>query len=58
MFNDADLLGVPLRVVVSPRNLKQNVVEITARDKSFSKKVSVEEAMEAILRIRSEMLSK
>ena len=58
MFNDADLLGVPLRVVVSPRNLKQSVVEITARDKSFSERVPVEEAMEAILRIRSKMLSK
>ncbi|MBM3940573.1 MAG: proline--tRNA ligase [SAR202 cluster bacterium] len=30
-FNDADLLGLPVRVVVSPRNLKQNVVEIKRR---------------------------
>ena len=28
MFADADLLGVPVRVVVSPRNLAENVVEI------------------------------
>ena len=27
-FNDADLLGFPVRVVVSPRNLKSGVVEI------------------------------
>ena len=26
-FADADLLGVPIRVVVSPRNLKQGVVD-------------------------------
>ena len=36
MLSDADLLGVPLRVIVSPRNLKQNIVEVKSRDKSFS----------------------
>ena len=30
-FNDADLLGLPLRLVVSPRNLKKGVVEIKRR---------------------------
>ena len=30
-FNDADLLGIPVRLTVSPRNLKQNAVEITDR---------------------------
>ena len=30
-FNDADLLGLPVRVVVSPRNLKQGVVEVKRR---------------------------
>ena len=30
-FNDADLLGLPVRVVVSPRNLKNNVVEVKSR---------------------------
>ncbi len=39
MFSDADLLGVPLRVIVSPRNLKENSCEIVSRDKSVSKKV-------------------
>lgn len=27
-FKDADLIGAPIRIVVSPRNLEQNVVEI------------------------------
>ena len=49
MFSDADLLGIPLRVIVSPRNLKEDVVEISARDKSFSEKVKLSEA---VLRIR------
>ncbi len=37
MFADADLLGVPIRVVVSPRNLAENVVEISTRDKQIDK---------------------
>ena len=40
MFSDADLLGIPLRVIVSPRNLKDGVIEISARDKSFSEKLN------------------
>ena len=30
-FNDADLLGLPVRAVVSPRNLKQGIVELKRR---------------------------
>jgi prolyl-tRNA synthetase len=48
MFSDADLIGVPLRVIVSPRNIKQGVVEIVARDKSFSVSAPVEDALEEI----------
>lgn len=48
MFSDADLLGVPLRVIVSPRNLKQNMIEITSRDKKLSAKISIETAVEDI----------
>ena len=38
-FSDADLLGVPFRVVVSPRNLREGYCEIAARDHSFTQKV-------------------
>ncbi len=48
MFSDADLLGVPLRAVVSPRNLKQGIVEITSRDKTLSEKASPEDAASVI----------
>ncbi len=58
MFSDADLLGVPVRVVVSPRNLKENCCEITARDKSFSYKVSVEETKDKVLEIIKELMDK
>ena len=50
MFSDADLLGVPLRVIVSPRNIKNGVVEIVARDKSFSISAPIDTAFEEILK--------
>lgn len=55
MFSDADLLGVPVRVVVSPRNLKENVVEITTRDKSVKEMVALEEAFGYIQGLRQRL---
>lgn len=40
-FNDADLLGVPIRIIVGVRNLENNQVEICSRDKSIQKKVDL-----------------
>lgn len=54
MFSDADLLGVPFRVIVSPRNIKQNIVEIVSRDKRFSVNVSMDMAANEVLKIVSE----
>ena len=31
-FNDADLMGIPIRIVISPRNLKQDSAEVKKRD--------------------------
>lgn len=53
MFSDADLLGVPFRVIVSPRNMKQNIVEIASRDKRLSVNTSIDSASEEILKILS-----
>ena len=47
-LNDADLVGLPLRVVVSPRNLKQDAVEIKARDESDAVSVPSGEAVAKI----------
>lgn len=41
MFSDADLLGVPVRVIVSPKNLANGECELVTRDKSVNVKVSV-----------------
>ena len=53
MFSDADLIGVPFRVIVSPRNIKQNIIEIVSRDKSLSANISMASAEEEILKILS-----
>jgi len=44
-FNDADLLGLPVRLVVSPRNLKQNVIEVKARSESDAITLAPEEVV-------------
>lgn len=41
MLADADLLGVPVRVIVGPKNLKDNKVELVTRNKAISKLVDV-----------------
>ena len=40
-FADADLLGVPVRVIIGEKNLKDGKVEITTRDKSIKKLVDL-----------------
>lgn len=52
MFADADLLGVPIRVVVSPRNLKENQIEISTRDKKVNLRVEVTEATNSIVDLK------
>lgn len=48
MFSDADLFGVPVRVVVSPKGLKNGTIEISARDKSMQEKKPVAEAVDFV----------
>lgn len=57
MFSDADLLGCPIRLVVSPRNLKDGVVELSARDKSFSEKLAPEAAADRVQALIQQMLT-
>ena len=55
MFADADLLGVPIRVVVSPRNLQEGKLEITTRDKSVKEAVDVAEGVTYLLALKERM---
>lgn len=56
MFSDADLLGVPIRIIVSPRNLKEACVEIVTRDKSIQKRVGFDEAISTVKELINEMM--
>ena len=48
MFSDADLLGAPVRVVISPKTLSRNAFELAARDKSFREDIAIDTAAETI----------
>ena len=45
MFADWELIGVPLRITVGDRGLKENVVEVQARRDDSAAKVPVEQAL-------------
>src|SRR6266446_6047117 len=47
-FADADLIGIPLRVTVSKRNLKENAAELKLRSASESEMVPLDNAAERI----------
>lgn len=54
MFSDADLLGVPIRIIVSPRNLKNQILEIKMRDGSLHQEVPLDEVLEFIEKLVKE----
>ncbi|MBP3290966.1 MAG: proline--tRNA ligase [Clostridia bacterium] len=58
MFSDADLLGVPFRVVVSPRNMKGGIVEIASRDKSLKTSATLDTAVDEITALVKNALNK
>ena len=56
MFSDADLLGIPIRVIMSPRNLKEGCVEVVTRDKSLQRKIELSSAVSEIKILVEELL--
>lgn len=48
-FKDCDLIGIPLRVTVGERNLKEGCVEIKLRTEKESQRVKKEEVVEKVL---------
>ena len=54
-FADADLLGVPIRVIVSPRNLKDHAVEMTTRNKSVKQMVPTDQVYDAVHKLISDL---
>ncbi len=57
MFADADLLGIPLRIVISSRNLEKGEVEVATRNKKIKKSVKLEDVNSVIEEV-VELLSK
>ena len=47
-FNDADLLGIPLRITVSPRSLEKGCIEVKWRSEKKTELVPVDEAAKKI----------
>ena len=58
MFADADLFGIPVRAVVSPKTCERGVVEVSLRDKSWKGQFPIAEAAEKIAEIVKNELAK
>ena len=52
-FKDADLLGLPIRLVVSPRNLKNNSVELSHRATHEVELVELDQAIPTLKHLLS-----
>ena len=48
MLSDADLLGTPIKLIISPRNLKENTCEIITRNKSSQLKVPLDNTLKTL----------
>ncbi len=44
-FNDADLLGLPIRLTIGPRSLKQGAVELKCRTEAEARSIPLEETI-------------
>lgn len=47
-FKDADLIGIPLRVTIGGRGLKEGIVEVKWRDQDDARKIAIEEAASVV----------
>jgi prolyl-tRNA synthetase len=55
-FSDADLIGIPVRLIVSPKTLAENVVEFQTRDRTIHERYLVGEAVQRVVEfVRTEM---
>jgi len=49
-FKDADLIGLPLRIIIGEKNLKDGLVELKERKTGAVEKVKVAEAVDAVVK--------
>ena len=55
MFSDADLLGVPLRIILSPRGIREGLAEICSRDRRITEKVDLEAVCTTVRQLLSQL---
>ena len=48
-FKDADLIGIPLRVAIGERGIKEGMAEIKWRHEPQSKNVPISQAVDAVV---------
>ena len=58
MFSDADLMGIPVRIIASPRNMKEGCCEVVTRDKSVREKVALEDVFATVEKMVQEALAR
>lgn len=57
MFADADLFGIPIRAVVSPKTCERGVIELSTRDKSYKADIAIADAAGQIKAMVEKMLA-
>ncbi len=57
MFADADLFGIPLRAVVSPKTCERGVIELSTRDKTYKADITIADAAATIKDMVDKMLA-
>lgn len=55
-FSDCDLMGIPLRVVISPRSVAEDRVEIQSRDKTITENCAIGDAIVRLKTLISDAL--
>ncbi len=57
-FKDCDLMGIPLRVTIGERNLKEGLVEIKLRSEKESRKVPKDEVINLVVAMVADLKSR
>lgn len=57
MFADADLFGIPIRIVVSPKTCERGVVELATRYKSIKKDVPIDNVIDEIKSLIDQLMA-
>lgn len=55
MFSDADLLGIPIRIIISPRTLKTKQCELLRRDHTYHEMIGLDEVFPQIEKLINSM---